>query len=150
MGKGKKLFNKKRKGSFKAVSKKKKYVNKEHEGKNKKAIFNRYKDKQKVEEELAKRKLMEQRFQKQQATYSESEEEIEEDTYGQLVSCFKCSDKTVIAETDDDTSGVETDDGDNVNKFEKSKEMDQNENSDQSTDDESSGGQDILVSNLKS
>ncbi|XP_034833734.1 U3 small nucleolar RNA-associated protein 25 homolog isoform X2 [Maniola hyperantus] len=145
MAKGKKFFSKKRKGSFKAVNKKKKFINKEHEGKNKKAIFNRYKDKQKVEEELLKKKQMEQRFQKHQPACSVSEDEAEEDSYGQLVSCFKCIDKiNMIAESDGETSGEESDDCDGINGTVESVNMEQNENNDHSPDEEeSSDEQDI-------
>ncbi|XP_039757969.1 digestive organ expansion factor homolog [Pararge aegeria] len=137
MGKGKKFSSKKRKASIKVLSKKKKYINKEHEGKNKKAIFNRYKDKQKVEEELVKRRQMERRFQNQQTVISESEEETEEDSYGQLVSCFKCNDNSnMVAESDGDTSGVESDDG--MNDTAKCSEIEHNENNDHSLDDEES------------
>ncbi|XP_046971418.1 U3 small nucleolar RNA-associated protein 25 homolog [Vanessa cardui] len=102
MAKGKKFNSKKRKGSFKPINKRKKKTSKENEVINKKAIFNRYKDKHKVEEEFAKKKQMEERFRKQQTTYSESEEE-EEDTYSQLVSCFKSNHKKdVVADSDDE------------------------------------------------
>ncbi|XP_047537007.1 U3 small nucleolar RNA-associated protein 25 homolog [Vanessa atalanta] len=102
MAKGKKFISKKRKGSHKPINKRKKRTTKENEVTNKKAIFNRYKDKHKVEEEFAKKKQMEEKFRKQQATYSESEEE-EDDAYRQLVSCFKSNrKKDVVADSDDE------------------------------------------------
>ncbi|CAK1550511.1 unnamed protein product [Leptosia nina] len=84
MGKNKRFLNKKRKGPSKS---KKKHEKRSNETINKKAIFNRYKDKQKVEEEAAKQKRMEEKFKMQQETLSESEPE--DDTFEQLVSCFK-------------------------------------------------------------
>ncbi|CAG4957551.1 unnamed protein product [Colias eurytheme] len=103
MGKHKKFLNKKRKGSFKSVSKKKKKSDqKDKEIVNKKAIFNRYKDKQKVAEELIKRKQLEDKFKMQQETFSESEPE--DDTYEQLVSCFKRDKNNLVIESEDEDS----------------------------------------------
>lgn len=100
MGKGKKFFGKK--GGLKPTTKKKRKLLKEKEATiNKKALFNRYKNKQKLEEVLIKKKQMDKRFQ-QQVMYSESEEE--EDAYGQLVSCFSKAKKGKVAESDESMS----------------------------------------------
>lgn len=102
MGNGRKFFNKK-KGGLKPTTKKKRKLLKEKEGTiNKKTLFNRYKNKQKVEEELLKKKQMEKRFQLQQVAYSESEEE--EDAYGQLVSCLGSVKKGKVADSDESIS----------------------------------------------
>ncbi|XP_038206745.1 digestive organ expansion factor homolog [Zerene cesonia] len=103
MGKNKKFMNKKRKGSFKSIYKKrKKAEEKDKDIVNKKAIFNRYKDKQKVAEELIKIKRMEEKFKMQQETSSESEQE--DDTYEQLVSCFKRDKNNLVIESEDEDS----------------------------------------------
>lgn len=103
MGNGKKFFNKKKKSGLQPTTKKKRKLLKEKEATiNKKALFNRYKNKQKVEEVLIKKKQMEKRFQQQQVVYSESEEE--EDAYGQLVSCFSKVKKGKVAESDESMS----------------------------------------------
>ncbi|XP_041969728.1 U3 small nucleolar RNA-associated protein 25 homolog [Aricia agestis] len=108
MGKGKRYLGKKRKGNFKGKVKKNKKPHKDHETVNKKALFNRYKDKQKVEEELIKKKQMEERFLKQNVAYSDSESE--EDTYEQLVSCFKDPKKSrKVIESDDEESDSDVD-----------------------------------------
>ncbi|KPI92267.1 Digestive organ expansion factor-like [Papilio xuthus] len=103
MGKGKNFFVKKRKGNKKTINKKRKKSSKEVEVVNKKAIFNRYKNKQKIEEELMKIKA--------NTHFSESEEE--EDTYNQLVSCFvnPSKNKRVDSESSDsiDSDGSEND-----------------------------------------
>ncbi|XP_023938785.2 U3 small nucleolar RNA-associated protein 25 homolog [Bicyclus anynana] len=146
MSRGKKFMNKKRKGSFKGVNKKKKHnINKEHDSKNKKALFNRYKDKQKVEEELAKKRQMEQRFQKQQPV-SESEEEVEEDSYGQLVSCFKQNgNNKMIAESEGDTSGDESDD-DEMNDTTQQMDTERNESdTDTHSSDEEDSSEEIVT-----
>lgn len=134
MGKGKKFLGKRRKGSFKAVNKNKK-KNKEHEVINKKAIFNRYKDKQKVEEEFAKKKQMEARFKQQQTTYSESESE-EEDAYGQLISCFNGKKKSTI-ESEDDVSSSEEPINGNSDEEVTNAENKHSDNSDYGSDNES-------------
>ncbi|OWR44886.1 digestive organ expansion factor protein [Danaus plexippus plexippus] len=134
MGKGKKFLGKRRKGSFKAVNKNKK-KNKEHEVINKKAIFNRYKDKQKVEEEFAKKKQMEARFKQQQTTYSESESE-EEDVYGQLISCFNGKKKSTI-ESEDDVSSSEEPINGNPDEEVTNAENKHSDNSDYGSDNES-------------
>ncbi|XP_049877769.1 U3 small nucleolar RNA-associated protein 25 homolog [Pectinophora gossypiella] len=129
MSKGKKYLGKRKKGGIKPTTKKKRKLLKEKEELvNKKAIFNRYKNKQKIEEELAKKKLLERKLQ-QQVTYSESEEE--EDAYGQLISCFKdnAKKKTVVDSDDSMTENEDVDDesvGDDV---------------DMDSDDEGSDGQ---------
>lgn len=106
MAKGKKFFAKKKKG-FKSYNKKSKKSLKEPEIVNKKALFNRYKNKQKVEEELSKKKLFEKRF--QQSHYSESEEE--EDTLTQLVSTFiKPTKNRYVEDSDQSSEELETDD----------------------------------------
>ncbi|CAK1583697.1 unnamed protein product [Parnassius mnemosyne] len=111
MGKSKKFFVKKRKG-FKSVDKKRKKLSKETEFTNKKAIFNRYKNKQKVEEELAKKKLLEQKF--QQKHFSESEED--EDTLSQLVSCFSNPSKNDhIVDSDQSSESIKNDVSDSEN-----------------------------------
>lgn len=103
MKKGKKFFGKK-KGSFKPTTKKKRKAA-EEKIVNKKAIFNRYKNAQKVEEETEKKRKMEIQLQ-QQMTYSESEEE-EEDAYSQLVSCFSSNKGGTVASSDDSGSDDE-------------------------------------------
>ncbi|KAJ2953347.1 hypothetical protein O0L34_g937 [Tuta absoluta] len=107
MSKGKKVFGKRKKGGLKPTTKKKRKLLKEKEEQvNKKAIFNRYKNKQKIEEELAKKRILEQKLQ-QRAKYSESEEE--EDVYGQLVSCFNNKNQSkLVAESEDSKSENES------------------------------------------
>lgn len=106
MGKTKK-FNGKRKGSLKFSNKKKQKSNKQDIVVNKKAIFNRYKDKQKIEEEFAKKKQLEDRFVKQQLAFSESEEEEEAiDVFGELISSFsnkKNNNDNVESDFDEDS-----------------------------------------------
>lgn len=103
MGNGRNFFGKKRKGGLKPTTKKKRKLLKEEEATiNKKSLFNRYKNKQKVDEVLLKKKQMEERFQLQQVAYSESEEE--DNAYGQLVSCLGSVKKTKVADSDDSIS----------------------------------------------
>lgn len=85
MKNNKKSFGKRRKPFKGQLNKKKKKSIQETEI-NKKALFNRYKNVQKVEEELERKRKMEQKFQRQENTYSDSDEE--EGAFGQLVSCF--------------------------------------------------------------
>ncbi|XP_021186365.3 U3 small nucleolar RNA-associated protein 25 homolog [Helicoverpa armigera] len=99
MKKGKKFIRRK-KDSFKPTTKKKRKAA-EEKIVNKKAIFNRYKNAQKIAEELEKKKKMEEKLQQRQ-TYSESEEE--EDAYDQLVSCFSNRNKRTVVESDDESS----------------------------------------------
>ncbi|XP_053614063.1 U3 small nucleolar RNA-associated protein 25 homolog [Plodia interpunctella] len=109
MSKGKKILGKKRKGVYKKETKRKKGSG-EKNSVNKKAIFNRYKNKQKVEEELAKKKQLEKKFQLEQVTFSESEEE--EDVYEQLVACFGKGKvkKVVDSDESEEESGSVVDD----------------------------------------
>ncbi|CAB3245744.1 unnamed protein product [Arctia plantaginis] len=104
MKKGKKFLLKK-KGVNKPKIKKK---GKAGEDKivNKKAVFNRYKNAQKIAEEMEKKKRMELKL-KQQNSYVESEEEEEENAYGQLVSCFTYSKNRLATESEDESSGEE-------------------------------------------
>lgn len=103
MGNGRKFFGKKKKSGLKPTTKKKRKLLKEKEATiNKKSIFNRYKNKQKVEEELLKKKHLEKKFQQHQVAYSESEEE--EDAYGQLVSCLGSFKKGTVADSDESIS----------------------------------------------
>ncbi|KAJ0173596.1 hypothetical protein K1T71_010745 [Dendrolimus kikuchii] len=110
MSKGKKYCGKKKKGFMNRISKKKKNnFAKNIESVNKKSIFNRYKNVEKVKEELEKKRLLERKFQQSQVEYSESEEE-EENAYGQLVSCF--SGKSVrysAADSEDSASEIGSD-----------------------------------------
>ncbi|XP_047506925.1 U3 small nucleolar RNA-associated protein 25 homolog isoform X1 [Pieris napi] len=101
MGNHKKFVSKKRKGNFKFESKRKRKDKKDDEVINKKAKFNRYKDKQKVEEILAKKKQMEDRFKQQDKSFSESEPE--DDTYTQLVSSFKNNNVNKLIESEEES-----------------------------------------------
>lgn len=131
MNKGKKFFKQKGKKGFRKSNKKLK--KKDDKIVNKKAIFNRYKDKQKVQEELAKKRQLEQKLQSQQETnYSESEGE--EDVYGQLVSCFK-NVKKVSADSDDSSSESE-DDVSMTNADEEADEQDSSDNTEEDSSDE--------------
>ncbi|KAI8424989.1 hypothetical protein MSG28_006885 [Choristoneura fumiferana] len=99
-GKGGKFNNRKKKRPLKPFKKNKTEVV------NKKALFNRYKNKQKVEEENLKKEQLERKLIKQQVTYSESEEE--EDPYNLLVSCFNQPKKQkTVAESDESDTDVE-------------------------------------------
>lgn len=97
-------MGKKKRGLMKPTTKKKKKLERERETVNKKALFNRYKDKQKVQDEIAKKMRLDRELQKQHVAYSESEEE--EDAYGQLVSCFTGKSKAtaVVSESDSELS----------------------------------------------
>ncbi|XP_072929829.1 U3 small nucleolar RNA-associated protein 25 homolog [Epargyreus clarus] len=129
MSKGKKFFKQKGKKGFKKPNKK---VKKDDKIVNKKAIFNRYKDKQKVEEELAKKRLLEKKLQAQQQTnYSESEGE--EDVYDQLVSCFKVK-KVTSADSDDSSS--ESDDDVSMAADQEPEDQDSSENSEEDSAEE--------------
>lgn len=108
MKKSKKFFNKAKKGGLKPTTKKKRKAAKDKEVVNKKAIFNRYKNAQKIEEVLEKKKLMDRKFQQMQVEYSESEEE--EDAYDQLVSCFGSKSKQrPVSESDESAANGESD-----------------------------------------
>ncbi|XP_045537766.1 U3 small nucleolar RNA-associated protein 25 homolog [Papilio machaon] len=111
MGKGKNFFVKKRKGNKKTINKKRKKSTKEVETVNKKAIFNRYKNKQKVEEELMKKKQIEERFRKANTHFSDSEEE--EDTYNQLISCFVNPSKKKRVVDSESSDSIDSDGSDN-------------------------------------
>ncbi|XP_048486057.1 U3 small nucleolar RNA-associated protein 25 homolog [Plutella xylostella] len=114
MGKGGKYLGKKKRGPQRPTTKRKKKEPKDKEIVNKKALFNRYKNKQKVEEEIAKKKNLDHRLQLQQrqVTHSESEEE-EEDAFGQLVSCFsnKASRKPAVVSESESEEQSGDDDG---------------------------------------
>ncbi|XP_004924541.1 U3 small nucleolar RNA-associated protein 25 homolog [Bombyx mori] len=97
--KGKKYFGKK-KTIKDHISKKKRKSSNDTYVTNKKAKFNRYKNVQKVEEELEKKKQMERKFQREQEAYSESEEE--QDVYGQLVSCFSKPTNAIVVNSDEE------------------------------------------------
>ncbi|XP_028160268.1 digestive organ expansion factor homolog [Ostrinia furnacalis] len=113
MKKGKKNFGRKNKNGNKNITRKKqKRAFPEKDIQNKKAIFNRYKNKQKVEEELAKKKIMEKKFLEEPVNYSESEEE---DTYGQLISCFTKSVTKKVESEEDSDNEHELSDNDSVN-----------------------------------
>ncbi|XP_013183399.2 U3 small nucleolar RNA-associated protein 25 homolog [Amyelois transitella] len=99
MSKSKKFLGRKRKGDHKYNSRKKIKKSAEKEVINKKSIFNRYKNKQRVEEELAKRRQIEKKFQQDRVPLSESEEE--ENVYQQLVSCFGKGSFQKVVESDD-------------------------------------------------
>lgn len=100
-GKGGKFINRKKKRPSKPFKKNKTEVV------NKKALFNRYKNKQKVEEENLKKEQLERKLIKQQVTYSESEEE--EDPYNLLVSCFSQPKKQkTVTESDESDTDVES------------------------------------------
>lgn len=109
MKKSKKGFDRRKKGTLKHTTMKKRKAEQKNEIVNKKALFNRYKNQQKVEEVLQKKKLMEQKLHHMQVEYSESEEE--EDVFDKLVSCFGGSSKQkAVIESDEDTdSDVEED-----------------------------------------
>lgn len=106
--KSKKFFKKGNKSGIKNTKKKRK-ASKDQEVVNKKAIFNRYKNAQKVEEVLEKKKMMDRKFQQMQVEYSESEED--EDAYGQLVSCFggKSKQRPVLDSDDESKASIESD-----------------------------------------
>lgn len=109
-GKGGKFHKNNKKQHTKHLKKKKE---KKIEVVNKKALFNRYKNKQKVEEENLKKEQLERKLKQQQAAYSESEEE--EDPYGMLVSCFSQPKKQkVVIDSDESDSeqGPEHESGD--------------------------------------
>lgn len=99
MKKSKKFFGKKKGTKNKKKATEERIVNK-------KSIFNRYKNAQKIEEELEKNKKMEEKLKQQNMTYSESEEE--EDAYNQLLSCFSKNKKR--SADSDESSGSEVDD----------------------------------------
>lgn len=103
MNRGKKKLGRRKNIAFKSSIKKK--SGKDRENVNKKAIFNRYKNKQKVEEELAKKMLIERKFHQEQVNYSESEEE---DVYSQLVSSFKRPVNKNVESEDDSISEEST------------------------------------------
>lgn len=84
MGKGKKSFKKKFVTQF---NYKNKIKRKDEEPINKKAIFNRYKNKQRIEEEILKKKQLDEKLQKS-IENDESMEDEEEDALQQLVSTF--------------------------------------------------------------
>ncbi|VVC91521.1 unnamed protein product [Leptidea sinapis] len=100
-----KSTSKRRKAAFKSNFKKRKP--KEIEKVNKKALFNRYKDKQKVQELSSKRKQLDEKLKLQQETYSESEQE--EDTFEQLISCFAKKKHNVASDSDEDESPTASD-----------------------------------------
>lgn len=102
MKKGKRFFGKKKNSHKSVIKKKKKHA--EEKIVNKKAMFNRYKNAQKVEEELEKKQRMEQQLQQQKITYSESEEE--DDVYEQLVSCFSSNKAVPAAVVDSDDESI--------------------------------------------
>ncbi|XP_068619017.1 U3 small nucleolar RNA-associated protein 25 homolog [Battus philenor] len=104
MGNRKKNFIKSKK-KFKSVTKNKKKSRTDTEIVNKKAIFNRYKNRQKIEE-LEKKKQIEQKLYNTTTRISESEDE---DTYSQLVSCF--SDIKKYKHVDSDISESSESDG---------------------------------------
>ncbi|XP_022121309.2 U3 small nucleolar RNA-associated protein 25 homolog [Pieris rapae] len=101
MGNHKKFLSRKRKGNFKFESNRKRKDKKDDEVINKKAKFNRYKDKQKVEEILAKKKQIEDRFKQQDKSFSESEPE--DDTYTQLMSSFKNNNANKLIESEEES-----------------------------------------------
>lgn len=101
MGKYKRYVNKNRKGNNKMGTKRKRKEKKDAEIVNKKAIFNRYKDKQKIEEVIAKRNQIEMRFRMNQESTSESE--YEDDTYEQLVSSFKQNTANNLIESEEES-----------------------------------------------
>ncbi|KAM3955030.1 LOW QUALITY PROTEIN: U3 small nucleolar RNA-associated protein 25 homolog [Aphomia sociella] len=140
MSKGKKFFNKNKKGTFKKVAKKKK---KEKETINKKAIFNRYKNKQKVEEELEKKRQWEKKIQERQVTYSESEGE-EEDAYGQLVSCFTTKKGVTIVDSEESSISDNSDtEGVSESNYKLQKQMKSDESDDADMDKQSEDGAEI-------
>lgn len=102
-----KMKHKKRKGTGLKVFKKNKKDSKEYI--NKKSIFNRYKNKVKVEEALVKKKLFESKIKEKQIEYTESEEEA--DVYEQLLSTLskidKIPSKNVHSESETDQSNAE-------------------------------------------
>lgn len=106
MGKQQKRNNSRK---FKSITKVRK-PKKKFEVVNKKSLYNRYKNKQQIEQELEKKRRFEhQLLQKQKSKLSESEEEVEEDTFSQLVSGFKSgSVRTKVVESDSD---LESEDG---------------------------------------
>lgn len=105
MSKGKKYLGKKKRNTHKSTQVKKKKKSKEVEVINKKSIFNRYKNAQKVEEQLKNKLHMEQKL---RVEYSESEEE-EENAFKQLVSCFDRSTRKSKVNSDDSDSESEDD-----------------------------------------
>lgn len=113
MNKVRKYCGRKKKGFMSRISKKKKKIAKNVEVVNKKSVFNRYKNVDKIEEQLEKKRLLEQKFQQSQVEYSESEEE--ENPYGQLLSCF--NEKTFRRSTaDSEDSMSETGSANGINK----------------------------------
>ncbi|RVE50077.1 hypothetical protein evm_005283 [Chilo suppressalis] len=82
---------KKKRNGFKGSTLKSKKKHNDKDVINKKAIFNRYKNKQKVEEEISKKVFMERKFQHEKVDYSESEED--ENAFEQLLSCFNNNEK---------------------------------------------------------
>lgn len=138
MKKSKKFFSNGKKGGFKPTTKKKRKEHKSNEIVNKKALFNRYKNVQKVEEEIEKKKQMEKKLQQLQVQYSESEEE--EDTFGQLVSCFRgSSNKTPVVESDEETDSSKHSDEDDADMVSENEVVDIGDISDKDTDVENSG-----------
>ncbi|KAL4717946.1 hypothetical protein ACJJTC_001364 [Scirpophaga incertulas] len=82
MNKKKRIYKHKSQGKSKSKIRK----NKNDRVINKKSLFNRYKNKQKIKEEMDKKCVIEKQFLAQKLVYSESEEEG--DVYDQLVTCF--------------------------------------------------------------
>lgn len=145
MNKGKKFFGKRKKGGFKSNVNKRKVGLTSREGINKKAIFNRYKNKQKVEEEKAKKMLMERKLQQEQSKYSESEEE--EDVYGQLLSCFTGSSQKNVDSGEDSESGDESADLVTMDDCEENMNQDDKENFEKD-EDLSEGIQEVFSSTI--
>ncbi|CAH0756445.1 unnamed protein product [Diatraea saccharalis] len=98
---GRKLIGRKKKSGFKPITRKSKNKQNDKGQVNKKAIFNRYKNKQKIEEEIAKKMHMEKKMQEKQIKNSESEEE--ENAYGQLLSCFSNTEKGRCVSSDEES-----------------------------------------------
>ncbi|KAJ8723882.1 hypothetical protein PYW07_007862 [Mythimna separata] len=141
MKKSKKFFGKK-KGSFKPTTKKKKKAAEERIV-NKKAIFNRYKNAQKIEEEMQKKRQMEEKLQQRvRVTQSESEEE-EEDAYDQLLSCFSNKKTRAVADSDEESSsGSDMDEGLDTNEGERA---DSNVDEDQESTSGADSDEDVEV-----